>query len=339
MDHKPNQIYDNDGFYNEYQKNRYLNNLSDESKSYPTRIFYRSKNIEEQFGIDLYDFNLFQIEKLLYYLAPSTLGASRSNFYAVKNYIDWSIEEDLRENNINPLNVFSESQYYKKFIDEARNPLYTKDEIERMCNVCNNAQDEVVIRLIFEGVLGDSGKEELLNLQKKDVKDNNYLEVRGKSGSRMIRVSNECINSVKKALSETYYLKKNGYAKETLRSKIEVDLVKNNFVLKNVATRNKTDGRADPALVSRRVKAVQSYNNDWVKVLTPSIIRKSGMLYMASELYKKYGKLEREQYDEISKQFGIKMVNNNGYMVYNYFRHKEEFLNIDTIKKYYPDIF
>src|SRR5690606_19637412 len=213
------------------------------------RILSRAKVLEEQFETDLYNFNLYQIENLLHYMNPSTISASRSNFYIVQNYISWGIEHDLRDNNLNPLETLSETTYLKKFIDDTKKNLYTKDEIDKMIKVCNNAQDSFPVLGIFEGIYGTAGYDELLNLTKHDFLENNTLRLKDGDTSRTIRVSDECIELARRALNEKTYLKKNGEASNNMRSSDEANLVDNDYVLKNVDTRSKDDGRGEKHLI------------------------------------------------------------------------------------------
>lgn len=331
----PNQIYEG-GFYNEYQKKRYLETLPKQSVSAAERILSRVKILEEQFNTDLYNFNLYQIEKFLHYLAPSTLTASRIHFYGVQSYIRWGIEQDLRDNNLNPLEILSDTTYLKKFIDQSKQRFYTKDEIDKMTSICVNAQDAAPILLIFNGVFGSQGYDELLNLQGKHFLSEDTLELWDGDKGRVLKIDDpNCMRVARQALNDKTYLKKNGNASESMRAKPEIDLVDNDFVLKNVRTRNKGDGKADKHLVLRRIAAVKDYNDDWVKDLTPYIIRQSGMLYRAYQLYKECGKLEKEQIETVCRQFNIKKVKNGKHEVYNVHHLKSDFLNEETIKALY----
>jgi len=329
-----NKIYEG-GYFNEYQKMRYANSLPETSSLQARRILSRAKSIEETYGQDLYNFTLDQIENLLHYLNPSTLNASRSNFYMVQNYIRWGIEQDLRDTNINPLDVLAENNYFKKFIDTSKKALYTKDEIDSMISVCVNAQDAFPIIAIFEGVFGKSGYDELLNLKRQSIVSENLISLTDGEHERVINVSPDFMNLMYKALDQKTYIKKNGILKPTMRSSAEANLEQSDYVLRNVITRSQTNGKADKFLIQRRIAAVKSYNDDWVKVLSPYIIRNSGMLYMAKNFYDKHGEIKKHHYEEISEKFGISKVMNNGYEVYNYHRLKEDFLNVETIIKVY----
>jgi len=330
-----NRLYEG-GFYNEEQKKRYLNVLpSEESAEVVARILSRAKPLEEQFGQDLYNFTLDQIEKFLYYLEPSTMNASRSNYYIVQNYIRWGIEQDLRDNNLNPLDLVGGTKYFKKFLDKNRKTLYRKDEIDKIVDGCVNAQDAVIIQLIFEGAFGTKDFDELLNLTKDSIISERGLLLKDGSSERVLNVSEKCINLVQKALQETRYYKKNGNPKETLKSKPDAELIQNDYVLRNVKTRTKHNEKADSFLIRRRLDTIREFFD--LKIFTAYTIRNSGMLWMAKQLYDKYGQLGKNQYEEICERFNIKKVHSKGYQVYNYHRYKEDFLNVETIKEIYNE--
>ncbi|MFE4572051.1 phage lytic cycle repressor MrpR family protein [Paenibacillus chitinolyticus] len=330
-----NKIYEG-GYYNEVQKNRYLASLPETSAKQAERVLSRAKTLEEKYQTDLANFNLDQIESLLYYLNPSTLNSSRANFYLIQNYIRWGIAQGFRETNLNPLDVLAENTFYKKFIDASKKMLYTKDEIDKMVDGCLNAQDAFPVAGLFEGLYG-TGYDELLNLKREHLLPNNLLELHNHGTARIIRVSDRCMDMIKKALEEKTYVKKNGAAKVTMKSPASADLEQSDYVLRNVITRSQTDGKADRFLIQRRIAAVKSYHEDWVKVLTPYIIRNSGMLYMAKTLFDRNKELNKQHYEEICEQFGISKVMNNGYEVYNYHRLKEDFLNTETIERIYSE--
>ncbi|MVP00811.1 hypothetical protein [Paenibacillus lutrae] len=332
-----NQIYE-DGFFNEYQKVRYLNTLPTKSRGQAERILSRAKALEIQFQTDLYNFNLDQVEKLFHYMNPSTLTSSKSNFYVVQNYIRWAIKQDLRvgsngsPQNINPLDLLNTSLYHKNFIDQTKQVLFTKEEVYSMIDRCMNAQDAFPVIGLFEGISGN-GYDELLNLNKESLLKDNGLLLHDGGDERFIKVSDKCMGIINEALNQQIYYKKNGNLKETMKSSAEAELESNDYVLKNVKTRSKTSGKADKFLIQRRIASVKEYNQ--LKVLNPTMIKNSGMLYMAKGFYDRHGELKKEHYDEISDRFGFKQTLNNGKLYYNNHRLKDSFLNVDRLLEVY----
>lgn len=331
-----NKTYQN-GYYNEAQKQRYLDTLSPKSTKPHERVLNRAYLFESELGMDLYDFNLPQLESLLYFLEPGTLASSRANYYIILHYIRWAIEHDLRQHNDNPLEGIADIEYYKKFMNRSVKTLYTKGEIDIMVDRCVNAQDSVVVQLIFEGVFGSNGYDELLNLKRDSLLANNTLLLRDGDNERTIRVTDKCWRLVNEALNSQIYYKKNGEAKSTLKSPIEASLVKSDYVLRNVDTHSQHDFKADKHLVQRRITAFKRVNHDGFSALTPYVIRNSGMLYKAYQLYTTYGTLDKSSYEIVCKQFGLRPVRSHGYEMYHYHRLRDDFLNVETIRTLYKD--
>jgi hypothetical protein len=59
------------------------------------------------------------------------------------------------------------------------------------------------------------------------------------------------------------------------------------------------------------------------------------MLKMAADLYFESGKLDKEEYEVIWKQFNLGTVINNGEETINYFPYRKRFLNTGNVEKLY----
>jgi hypothetical protein len=319
-------------FYNEYQKKRFLNEANESEKVLFTRLFSRAFIDEKRLEKDLYDFSLPQIKSFLNRLNPSKFNTARQYCYSVSKYIDWAIKEDLRKNNINPLIGMIDDDFVNGFIDESKETLFDEYTINEIIEDCENDQDAVIIKLIFEGVGGD-GWSELLNLHKDDILEGNCLRLTDKNNTtRTLKVSHECIGLIYSALEQSVYLKNNGQVSNSIKSKT-LNLVKNDFVLKKKITKNKDEGKVSKFHVNKTIeKLAVIFEKPY---LTPTNIRDSGMLKMAKDLLERDGKLDKKQYNEISERFNIGKTKLNGKLQYNYFRYKKNFLNEETIKKIY----
>jgi integrase len=329
------KMYDMD-FYNEYQKQRYLKSVTENEFPFHERLLRRASISENVYNKDLYDFNLPEIERFLKYLKPTKLSTSRNNAYIVNNYITWANAQKLRQTNINPLSGIMDDEFFNKFVDEAKKTLFTEDEIDYIISKTVNFQDKVILRLIFEGVTGD-GVEELLNLREKNIDyENNRLLLTDKDKStRIITVSDKCMALIRGALNETEYLSKNG---DTNDSKAKsVKLVKSDYVLKTGMVGKNRDGevKADRYLVFRRLTTLREFFDE--PYLNVTNIRDSGMLKMAADLYYERGKLDKEEYEVIWKQFNLGKIVLNGEQTINYFPYKKQFLNVETIEKLYGE--
>jgi integrase len=324
-------------FYNQSVKEEYLNTFDNEgTKTVISYMFAKSKDIEEYYGKDLFDFNDDELAKVMHSINPKTINTATSNGRYITGYISWAIEpKGYRNNgNINPLKMKT-SKWYDQFIDKSKKMYITEDELAEMNwkdfgGELVNAQDAVIPYLIFNGVSGHS-MSELTNLTKNDIDwDNNILHLRDeRHPHRSIKVSDICLKLVGKALDENEYHNKNGGS--TGKNPVSY-LIENDFVLKTAGTRVTNFDAADKHLIYRRISIISDYFN--LPYLTSKNIEKSGMIAMAKNLYLERGKLENEELAIIAEQFGVRKVTMNGYELYNY-TILRDFINAENIKELY----
>lgn len=252
-----NKIYES-GFYNEERKQMFLKGLTPNTLSTFSRVLNRAKMLEEQFGKDLYDFNIYEIEHLISYLNPRTMNSVLSSASIIQNYIRWAIEEDLRLNNLNPLDAIFGQEYYSKFVDRTNKLIFSKEEIDDMTGGLVNFQDSAIIHSIFEGILG-KGYSEVLNLTIHDI-DNENLSVLLRNNTksntwseRKLEVSGELISMLNMAYREEIYYKNNGNPASNLKAPTS-KLISNDYVFRSAILNTKADGKADSHLILRRLK-------------------------------------------------------------------------------------
>ncbi|MFI2856861.1 hypothetical protein ACH6EH_06945 [Paenibacillus sp. JSM ZJ436] len=332
-----NRIY-HQKLYNPEQKERFLKNFSSNTYDAYHRLLVKASSSEKRNGKDLYDFNLYEIERLMHYLSPGSLSSAMSYVCTIQLYIRWAIEQDLRTNNLNPLLVVPD-EFYSKFIDKSRKTIFTLSEIQTLEADLFNAQDAGILRCVFEGVSGKKYSE-ILNLTMKDVDIENCILTlhddisENETLVRQIKVSQELITLLIKADKEDIYYKNNGNPSENIKAPT-AKLVESKYVFKNTQLNTKGNERADHYLILRKLKKVaQWFGWDY---LTGSNIRNSGMLYMASRLYKVNNKLSKNEIDQVCEHFNISRINDKP-SSYNTTRLRKEFLNVDTILKYYGEI-
>ncbi|OMD66777.1 phage lytic cycle repressor MrpR family protein [Paenibacillus odorifer] len=323
-----NKIYDNE-LYNKEQKERYLKGFPINTYGVNKRVLKRASYIEEQLNKDLYDFNLREIEQLLSFLAPKTMTSCHSSVVAIQSYIRWAIQEDLRKDNINPLDAVMGESYYMKFVDTSIKSLFTDIEIERITDRLVNSQDSAIIQCLFEGIKG-TGYSEILNILKSDLsRESNIIELRDElnSGSmvrRKIEISDNLMDMLFDAANETTYQKNNG---DSMAKAPESELVENEYVFRSSILNIKEYGRASSHLILRRLKAISKLAGQ--PQLTATNIQKSGMIKFGYDLYKERGVFDTEEIREVCSRFDIK-INSS-------FRVRRDFLNINTIKSVYNE--
>lgn len=315
--------------FNEKIKQEFLNTYPSESQPVYKRIFVKSAVNESRFGKDLYDFDLELIEDLLTDLDPLTSSISQSNGRIISAYINWSIDKGYKKNKINLLKSV-EADWFERFVDKTKKIYFSAEEIFMVEKFCENAQDRVVIRALFESISGKQGLE-IRNLTDEDIDwDNKRVTLydspdRNPLYSRTIEVSDICLEAFEDALKESTYYKRNGMMEEHDNVRGFTDLMDNNYVVRNSITRTDNyNGAVNEYVVYRRVSMIGELLA--IPYFTSKNIFRSGMIYMGYQLLKKHGKLGKEQYLEIAERFRIK----NWYSI-------KEYCNLETIESLYGE--
>lgn len=319
-----NVLYD-DKMYNEKVKKEFMLNYGEGTRKILERIFKISCPAEEDLGKDLFDFSREELRRLFYLFSATTEYSSKVNISWVRNYIDWAIEQGYTRGP-NPLDGVS-NEWKQQFVVKAAKRFWTEDEINQIISKLVNAQDAVIVALLFNGVRGENNSE-ITKLKKSDIDaENCMLTLTNKNGEkRKIKVSEQCIALCEKASRERVYDKRNGNPSQDVKSET-VDLIDNEYVVRSAKTRLIHTGEADGNIVYRRLAAIDR-ELDGLGLFNPTNIMNSGMLAMAKKLYEKNGKLGKEEYEEIFNQFNEKSPQTQK-------RIKDEFLNIETLKTVY----
>lgn len=291
-------------------------------------IFYKSKTTEEMLGKDLCEFNINELEEVLYNTSPLTRAVVQTNGRFISAYITWAIEKGLLASNINPLSTKS-NEWYEQFVDKSKKLFFSQNELEEMEKELVNAADAVILRLLFEGA-GGHELSEILNLTSDHIEMDNVLRLEDdREGERKLTFSEDCLRLVRAALKETEYQSKNGVA-ESFNPVAK--LVDNDYVIKSVDRRLKNTQRANKHTVYRRIKVIKEYFD--LQYLTVNSIQRSGMIKMAVDLFERDGKLETEQYYEVADRFDMKKYT-SGNAEYHNISILKEFINRENILELY----
>ncbi|MNK43727.1 hypothetical protein D3C87_624420 [compost metagenome] len=329
-----NKIYQ-DGLYNEQQKQMFLKGLTKNTHASILRILSRARVLEEQLNKDLYNFSLNEIERLIIYLNPTKLNSVVAAASIIQGYIRWAIEQDLRNDNINPLDIVFGDEYFNKFVDKTNQTVFSYKEITYIIDRLMNYQDAGIVLALFEGIVGKKYSE-ILNLLKSDVKkDSNTVVLKNDVNentqeTRIITVSNDLTNLLLKAAEQTVYYKNNGHPSENIKAPTS-DLIDNDYIFRNSKLNTKENGSADAHLVLRRLTNVRKWFD--YPFFNAINIRNSGMLYMAYQLYENNKKFGKAEFDAVCEHYNISKLKNSN--EFNASRLRKEFLNIETIERIY----
>lgn len=318
-----NIIYPNE-IYNLETKKEFMAEYDEETQSNLNRMFKISSLKEFELKRDLHDFNREQIRALMFMFRPTTEYASRQNVSWVSKYIDWAIEEGYGSG-INPLTGISR-EWKDQFVNKMLKKYWTKEEIDKILVKCANAQDAVIITLLWNGV-GGKGHSEIVNLKKRDVDftSNKLILTDDKGNTRTIEVDETCTDYCYKALNELVYEKSNGNTDPDNRA-TEGTLIDNSYIVRSVNTNTIHTQEAEKNIVYRRLSNIAT---DLGEVnFTPRNIAYSAMLYQFKLLYEQHGKVDKEGYAKICERFNITSEQ-------SLYRLKSEFLDEETMKEVY----
>ncbi|OZB98075.1 site-specific integrase [Paenibacillus sp. XY044] len=331
-----NEVY-NDYLYNEEQKKRYLKGLNENTYTTYLRVLKRASKLEKRLGKDLYNFNIHEIEDLLSYLAPKTLQSAHGSGSIIQSYIRWAISQDLRDDNLNPLDVLGGLDFYERFVDKTNKLLITDDELKDIVGDLDNYQDIVIPMALFEGIMGREYSE-LLNLTLEDINQREHTVLlknelkNGEIETRTIKIREELTRYLVKAAEQQIYSQDNGNSRAKSPN---VELVESPFIIRSVKRRATVNEKADKHLVLRRLKNIGIWKG--LKHLSAINLRNSGMLYMARNLLNEvepYNSLDRDKIITICQHYNIGKQSNDSEF-YAYTRYTQDFLNEETIRKVY----
>jgi integrase len=318
-----NIVYE-DKMYNEDVKREFINNYKESTQSTVERIFKVSQTVESSLDKDLYNFNREQLRKLLFLFMPKTEKSSAANCAWIHSYISFCIDAGYR-NGINPLDGIPKD-WSSQFVVRGVKLYWTDREIAQIIEKRVNAQDAVIVSLLFNGVRGTANSE-IVNLTKDDLDAfNSKLHLLDEDGTkRTIVVDETCIKLCEAALKEFEYEKKNGDPSPDIKAPF-ASLVDNKFIVKSVKTRTDHMYEAEKNVVHRRLKSISNEISE--PNFTPLNIVNSGMLARAKEIYVETGKLDDQDLEKIMINFGADKE-------YSMTRLKNEFLNLENIKSLY----
>lgn len=269
--------------YNEELKNRFMEQYPDSTKMAYEIIFRKTAKTEKQLGKDLCNFNFSEIDGLLYSIGAKTVESLVSAVSVLSGYTDFCILEGYVPTKMNYYRQFTDKELLKKYLNRfAVKNMYLKNkqELQLIKNICDNAQDEVVFALLWEGVMGE-GLEELVNLKIEDVDfENNRIHIEGKH-ERIITVEQDTIDSIQDAIEERFYIRKNETNGD---SNMLLNITP--YVIRPVV-RKITDKKVKPGVIRNRIMRIaELYDNPYI---TPTNIQRSGMIYYIKKMMQEKG--------------------------------------------------
>ena len=298
-------MIDRDMFYNPDLKEKFLNQYSKDTARNYYYALRKSRELEEEKGKDLCNFNYEDLDELFYSFRVKSMTAIQSNASIIRKYLDFCIEQGYNETMINIAEVFDSflgkniEKYINKVADKKK--ILSYDEVWELCDMCVNAQDAVVFALLFEGVKGENLKE-LSNLRVDDVDFENKTLTVDRDGENVLKISDRTMELIKEAINQEIYSKGNGgeFLSETVRS-FEYPLYDSKYVIR-VAGRDRDEEVQANTIISRIMKVRKWYGNEFV---TATNMWLSGMIYELQKIKDTENRdLDIDDYRKVLRRFG-----------------------------------
>jgi hypothetical protein len=318
--------YNLETFYNNKIKLKFLHRYPSNTQTPYARILEKSLKYEDKYNKDLSLFTLSELENVLYELEPLTESASHVNGRIISTYIDWCIDNSETSAKNNELKTLP-MDYFIRFVDKELELYFTRATIEKINWDCKNPQDAVIIKLLFEGIQGES-LSEIRNIKKEHVRqaidNNNILIVYNEDNSkRKVKLTQSTMDLLEKAMIQEEYVKRNGDIQDESVGLL-TNLVSNDYVIRTSITRTDEKNRpVDKMVIYRKIKMINEVLG--YPYLTAKNIVRSGIIYEASRRIKN-GVLTKEDYLEICAIYNIE----NWYPV-------KKYCNPEIIKKLYKE--
>jgi integrase len=330
-------VFHDQSLYNEPFKQEFLGRYKVEGTvKLMKRFMLHARPMEVRLNKDLGAFTADELDEFITnVLKPTSIVSAKTNCGSLALYLKFAKERGLRQDN--PLEV--NSNEYAKYATESETDLVSFMDIDDITmTILANANDALILRLVFEGALGHE-LSEIANLKESDIDfDTNTLTLHDDSPKkevkeRTLEVSRGTMELIRSAIKESMYKKKNGEMDDSNpRIKTEVELMESEYIIRPTKTRT-TIGDASVLKCSRgtlynrirtvrEVDALKSVKTKW----TTKQIQRSGMLWQALKIVQEKGKLERKDYKQIAERFGIP---------FNW--HDRNVINIETIIKVYGE--
>ncbi|WP_432408617.1 hypothetical protein [Wukongibacter sp. M2B1] len=257
----------------------------------------KTKVLEDKYNKDLCLFNLYELKELLSSFESRSKDSLRSKRTIVGKYINYAIDKGHIKTNKNFIDDITEEDLDNLIYKiAAKDKFISKEELEDICNVCVNWQDEVIFRLLFEGIKGEK-LSELINLKVSDVDMNNNIIRISEGNKREIKVLPSTIDSVNFAIKQNEY---ENYITST-GSRVKVRRLHDTGYVMKKSSRVGEAKIGYQTILGRfkKVRAEAGY-----PYMTIETVWWSGIFHYARKIIDDNGKLTDNNYDEIIKRFG-----------------------------------
>ncbi|MCD3319495.1 hypothetical protein G8V07_11425 [Clostridium botulinum D/C] len=281
-------------------------------------LFSTTGKIEEELNKDLYDFNVRDIDQLLYSLQSTTEGSINVRISLLKQYVDFCIRHGFRSNPIN----FFEDLNSKKYVSKSawRYKYISKQQLLYICQQLQNYQLSIIPILSFMGVLGRELcqmrylKNEDVDLDNKILNIPGYEEVNEKTGEitvisdKTLTIDDDFIPFFRGAMATSFIY---NFAPVQRKRKRDIIMVNTNnpYLVKQVLYEEDENKPVSRAMIYNRFIAMKDYfkNEAWlVSKLTPVALEQSGMIEKLRQVEEVTDKVTTEDYLRLMEEYNKK---------------------------------
>ncbi|SDX94111.1 site-specific integrase [Thermoactinomyces sp. DSM 45892] len=316
----------NGSLYNEEIKHLFFDSLSSnqDTVKYYTRVLLIASALERMLNKDLNQFTFEEIEKVLYSFKSNNRNTIVSYGRVISGYLKWCVQKGLATSNL--LEQLKPDDFMKYVVNQE--VYLAEGQLRRIEDQCDNYQDAVIFRLLFEGV-GGKEMSEIRNLKIDDVDIHNHtvqlinslvtddkgLPVRFKE--RTLKVDERTIELIMGARIQKSYKTRDG--------SIE-DLVDNTYVVRSVALNSNSNFKNSPLEIQNIYKRIDSVMRKMsIDNIKPKLIQRSGMMRYANQIIGDAKELTLNDLKIVADRFNLTSYHN-----------LKGFLTMDNIRKIYP---
>ncbi|MGR5954322.1 phage lytic cycle repressor MrpR family protein [Bacillus paranthracis] len=224
-------------------KKEFASQYKDDTKRVVLALFRKTAEIENSKGKDLYSFNKEELAEAIIALKAKTVRSLQDKVSTIERYIDFA--KDNGKTKINYATLFDTREKLEALIDKEadENMIFDKDEIMEMAMSADNAQDGVILGLLFDGLSHKNEFEELTELTKDDINmDTENQEIILED--RNVPISTETAILINRALKQD-----DVYVSITGEKARKYKIAEGDHVLRGLRGKNKVKGQ----IISQRL--------------------------------------------------------------------------------------
>lgn len=276
-------LYFNFDFKTKFANAKY----KEDTKKVVMSLFRKSSVYENEYSKDLYDFNTDELKVFLKSLKARSLRSIQNSISTIEQYIDYAIKNERTEFKVNNAELFNSKDVTKQLLNtKAIEEFYMdKEEVYTIARKASNAQDGVIVALLFEGLnnrkKGNQEYSELVNIKPEHVDfDNTSIKIVDEENGEVERtidnISDEALSIISKAIDEKIYYSAKG---ENVR---KYKLSYSEYILKGLRGSGKINWRN----INQRILRMSELFE--LEYFNATSIMYSGQLHYAKQL-KSYG--------------------------------------------------